>query len=185
MSERWLLALWLGKSAATDEHVVWKLSDGTVQCARSVRLHDVATNPEQLHAVRQRPIELPTGVNLRAVAPVMRQSDGGQNMEPVPADEVEEDAGGPQVRRWQITREVFSEYGATPHCGRCTDWSRGIRSTRMHTSACRERLERALRHHPIYGPRIIQSRARIEAGVPDGPPWRRRAKCRAGRKCGW
>ena len=85
---------------------------------------------------------------------------------------------GNPSRPWQITREVFQQFGATPSCPKCTDWMRGVRSTRNHSAACRTRLESALKMHPIYGPRIVQSERRrnteeheqAPAQVPDAVP---------------
>ena len=48
-------------------------------------------------------------------------------------------------RRWQITRELFDQYGATPQCPKCTAWSNNIRSDQKHNEACRTRLERILK----------------------------------------
>ena len=71
-----------------------------------------------------------------------------------------------RVRHWQITREVFDRYGATPNCPKCTAWTNGTRSSRNHSITCRRRLEQALRHDPIFGPRIVESTTRL---AQDGP----------------
>ena len=36
-----------------------------------------------------------------------------------------------------------------------------MRSNKAHSRVCRERLERVLRHHPVFGPRITESNRRL------------------------
>ena len=117
-----------------------------------------------LLSVTSRPIEQNAGMKLRHVTrrtvPLDLQEHGGTLAEEVDV--------GPQpvvtgrINPWQITREVFDSYGATPGCAKCTDWSRGVRSTRKHNAACRDRFEQVLKNHPVYGPRIVQSTHRRE-----------------------
>ena len=166
MQSRWSGGIWLGKCHGSDEHVIG-MFDGSLLTARSVQPRDDHVSADLLKSV----VCIPGSARSRREAPPEPQ--------PAPPRVERED-----VRRWQITREIFNEYGATPGCGKCEDWSRNRRTQRGHSQACRARLERVLRSDPHFGPRIAGSEARqrardeprlqpeqagAEAGEPEGP----------------
>ena len=156
MQDRWSAAIWLGKSHVSDEHVGFLMDGSGIRCARSVMPRDVQLTKEMAAAVdvcpggtsHQRP-----RANVQAVAEPIPDA---RALPPPPQPAVD------QTRSWQITKEVWQEYGSTPGCWKCTDWSRNIRSRRSHSRACRDRLERILRAHPVFGPRIAESNQRAE-----------------------
>ena len=131
MRERWLTGVWLGKSHTSDEHICWNLDGSGVEGARCIKRLEDATTVDELKTITLRPIEQNAGLQLRHVTRRTVPSDvadtgaigGNREEEPEPPE---------QGRRstWQITREVFNQYGATPEGAKCVDWSRNIRSTR-------------------------------------------------------
>ena len=153
MQTRWTRGLWLGKSHGNDEHLIWGLDGTGIRRARSVMPRDGPVTADQLRGVLVRPGGRPNGqrsVQDRGGEVAVRNRD--------------------DVRQWQITRAAFNEFGATPGCGRCADWSRNIRSQRGHTQVCRDRFKHVLRHHPVFGPRIVESAIRTGARSAEPEP---------------
>ena len=143
MQPRWQNGLWLGKAYSTDEHIVWLLDGSGILQARTVQGRDETLTREHLQSVTN-------GVAGR------RARIAEPEQHPAPPNQPQRS----NVRRWQITREIFTEYGATPGCGKCSDWAQNLRTQRGHSQACRARLERILRANPYFAPRILESEAR-------------------------
>ena len=156
MEARWHTGIWIGKSVTTGEHLIWAIDGSGVKSSRSIHLQDEATRIETVQGITEGPNEVCSRMGPRQ--PVRRP--GLQ-----PASEP-----GRSIRKWQITRELFHEYGAIPECPKCLDWSQNRRSHRGHSQACRNRLERTLRSHPVFGPRMQRSNARAQPRVPDAVP---------------
>ena len=155
MQQRWSPAVWLGKSATSGEHILWPLDGQGVTMSRTIRLLDETTRPETIRGLTARPNEHSARQGPHQEArDIPAQVDGADN-EP-----------GRQHRKWQITRELFQEVGATPDCPKCTDWIANRRSNRKHTAACRTRLDRLLRAHPVFGPRVRASEQRARPRNP-------------------
>ena len=160
MAARWVHGFWMGKSHSSDEHIVW-LADGSgMRCARTVQSRDVELTYDQLLGITEWPgAQRLRGQARRGELRVRRPQEPAAGNPPRARDE---------ARRWQITREVFQEYGATPGCSKCEDWTRNTRSSRSHSNICRARLERILRNHPCFGPRIADSAVRTAPREPQG-----------------
>ena len=155
MQARWQSGLWLGKTHGSDEHIVAALDGTGVRSARSIQPEDGPLMREHMGAVT----EFPGRASGRARA---RPGEGE------PQDPIEPGHHRREARKWQITKDVWLEYGSTPRCPKCRDWEQNRRSDTRHSEQCRARLERVLRNHPVFGPRIRDSAARTNPRI--APP---------------
>ena len=124
MRERWSEGLWMGKATESDEHVVWPLHGAGPMLARTVRVRDAQVTRDQISSINIRPGEtLPEAPRVEQRGPQEIELHPEAAAQPVhePDLEAHEDFQHGLPRKWQITREVFVEYGATQGCPKCLD----------------------------------------------------------------
>ena len=157
MHSRWIRGVWLGKTHTTDEHVVWTTSGAGICTGRSVQVRDEDPTLDMLRGVTDRPhCKRSTKEGVRLHGDVVHGDVHVPSPDRVGHDGSADDWWPSKTRQWQITKEVFTRCGATPNCGKCTDWSHNKRTARGHTRECRRRLEDLLRHDPIWATHLSQ-----------------------------
>ena len=106
MRERWSAGMWVGKSMATGEHQIWPLDGSRIVNSRSIRLRDEDTRAETVRGLTEGPRDHRARHGPR------------QPVQPVPQPQ---QPGARRIRQWQITRVLFTEYGAIPGCLKCSN----------------------------------------------------------------
>ena len=130
MAPRWSPGIWLGKNQASDEHLIWSLTGDRLRCARTIRILNESVTRDHLRSIDCRPIEISSGFKVRHVPPVPVPEQILESEHPTPRHDRDPGVFDPvgnanaQTRPWQITREVFDQYGATPGCPKCRDWTK-------------------------------------------------------------
>ena len=140
MTERWRTGVWLGKYQETGQHIAWDVDGRRLARSRNVRQCDESLTLDVFDTLDVRPGNEQGPVRLRDADVVPAHEPlrvNRENFNEVPVARPVHNA----PRRWQITREVFEQFGSTPNCAKCTDWQQGVRSSRQHSEQCRNRLE--------------------------------------------
>ena len=109
MEPRWKSGIWLGKSDDTDEHIIWPMASDRIELSRTVRALEDSVVEQDLAVVRTRPLQRPRRPDAHRVRPDVVANSG----QPGQSD------AALKTQRWQITREVFQEYGGTQGCRKC------------------------------------------------------------------
>ena len=153
LAERWFESLWLGKRFHTEEHIVMKLSDGTI-----VRTRSVQCMPQKLDQAMVAKIEgtpwAPMGVTKQEEdvhRPIVRE-----------IDYPEINHGGLQPRSAKITSGIVARYGASEKCAKCRAMQRGDFSQPAlgHSKECRTRIENLMREDPEMKDRLDRAEER-------------------------